>query len=163
MGITMTKAKPLAEARKRRKRREGSLPVIHEYTVDPHTHRSTTGDFGFHRNENLHTLQQVRVWYFSNSLGFTCLCIKLVMKLEHHTFSYIWTLLNDRSAINLKMLLFSFVCLFSHEGDLLFSVTCDPWYNCCLSLLLLLCFSMVVVLQCLTSTVHPPFLDQTHR
>ena len=65
MGITMTKAQPMAEARKKRKRREGSLPVIHEYTPDPHTHRSKTGDFGFHRNEHFQSLQQVMLYYFS--------------------------------------------------------------------------------------------------
>ena len=59
MGVTMTKAQPVAAARKK-KHKPGFLPVIHEYVPKPHQLRSKTLDLHYRRNDKLTSLAQVR-------------------------------------------------------------------------------------------------------
>ena len=71
MGVTMTKAQPVAAARKK-KHKPGFLPVIHEYVPKPHQLRSKTLDLHYRRNDKLTSLAQVRTIIARNPVFGVC-------------------------------------------------------------------------------------------
>ena len=81
MGVTMTKAQPVAAARKK-KHKPGFLPVIHEYVPKPHQLRSKTLDLHYRRNDKLTSLAQVRAIMTRNPVFGVCHVHQLVFKVS---------------------------------------------------------------------------------